>query len=174
VAEEDDDDVEGEGGEVEPAGGGLFKRKKLIIFAGLGVLLVIVAVAGIYFSGLADSLFGKKERQADAVEQNAAQGPVFYDLPEMLINLNSTDNQQHYLKIRISLELVSGLDKARTESSLPFILNDLQTYLRELRPVDLNGSSALARLKDDVAMRVNDRLRPVKVSDVLVRSILVQ
>ena len=49
-----------------------------------------------------------------------------------------------------------------------------QTYLRELRPADLNGSAGLYRMKEELTRRVNLALAPNEVSAVLFKEVVVQ
>jgi flagellar FliL protein len=53
--------------------------------------------------------------------------------------------------------------------SIPF-----QTYLRELRPNDLDGSAGLYRLKDELTRRVNASIAPIKVNAELFKEIVIQ
>jgi flagellar FliL protein len=98
------------------SGGGRkkFSGKKLVLFVVLPLVLLIGAAAGIYFSGVLDMLLGKKEEEHHAEPvppPHEPEGPpVFYDLPDMLVNLNSTGKRPAFLKIKISIQL----GKART------------------------------------------------------------
>jgi flagellar FliL protein len=49
-----------------------------------------------------------------------------------------------------------------------------QTYVRELRPADLAGSSGIFRLKEELTRRVNAAIAPSQVNAVLFKEILVQ
>jgi flagellar FliL protein len=182
--EEDFDDTEmSDDMDLGPApsssGGG---NKKKLVFILIPVLLFVGAAAGAYFTGVADpilKLFHKKEA-APVAEQEAPKGggpapaAVFYDLPEILVNLNSTGRKQNFLKIRISLELESPLDVGKIESVMPRIIDNFQVYLRELRIEDLQGSAGLLRLREELLARVNSSVKPAKVNDVLFKEMLVQ
>ena len=54
------------------------------------------------------------------------------------------------------------------------IIDNFQTYLRELRIEDLRGSAGMYRLREELFVRVNAAAAPVKVKDVLFREMLVQ
>jgi flagellar FliL protein len=158
-------------------GGG---KKKLIIIL-VPLLLIVGAAAGAYFTGLMDPLlkmFHKDKSGPAAEEQPKAGAPeqaaVFYDLPEILVNLNSSGRKQNFLKIRISLELESPLDVSKVESVMPRIIDNFQVYLRELRIEDLQGSAGLLRLREELLARVNSSVKPAKVNDVLFKEMLVQ
>jgi flagellar FliL protein len=99
---------------------------------------------------------------------------VFYDLPELLVNLNSTGRRPNFLKMSVSLELSSEMDLNRVREFSPRIIDNFQVYLRELRVEDLRGSAGLYRLREELLARVNTAVRPTKVKDVLFRDMLVQ
>jgi len=160
------------------SGGG---NKKKLVFILIPVLLFVGAAAGAYFTGVADpilKMFHKKEAAAPTAEEAPKGGPapaaVFYDLPEILVNLNSAGRKQNFLKIRISLELESPLDVGKIESVMPRIIDNFQVYLRELRLEDLQGSAGLLRLREELLARVNSSVKPAKVNDVLFKEMLVQ
>jgi len=178
----EEDFEEGEGGEGEDShggGGGKGKLKK-ILFLVVPILLILGGAAGAYFSGVLDPLFGlaggaKKEDEAAApppVDPLAAA--VFYDLPEMLVNLNTTGRKQSFLKIRVSLELSNPEDAKRLDQVLPRIVDAFQVYLRELRLEDLQGAAGMYRLREELLLRVNTAARPARVNDVLFKEMLVQ
>ncbi|ADZ69967.1 flagellar basal body-associated FliL family protein [Polymorphum gilvum] len=157
-----------EGGEV--AGGG--KRKKLIIIGAGGLVLLLALGAGAYFF-----LFSSSEPPPMVGEDGAireAQKPVvFYDLPEMTVNL-STEGRTTYLKVRIALEVQDKEMIERIKPFLPRIMDAFQIYLRELRPADLEGSAGLFRLKEELLRRINLSVHPARVDGVLFKEILVQ
>ncbi|WP_068085674.1 flagellar basal body-associated FliL family protein [Polycladidibacter stylochi] len=98
---------------------------------------------------------------------------VFYDLPEMLVNL-STEGQLTYLKVRIALEMESREMIDQVEPFLPRIMDAFQIYLRELRPADLEGSAGLFRLKEQLLRRINVAVYPARVDGILFKEILIQ
>ncbi len=57
---------------------------------------------------------------------------------------------------------------------LPRVMDIFQTYLRELRPSDLNGSAGMFRLKEELTRRVNAAISPKQVNAVLFKEMLVQ
>lgn len=144
--------------------------RKRAIFAGAGVLVALSAVgAGVYFSGLLE-----RSPATQTSDPLAVQKPVvFYDLPEMTVNL-ATEGRAIYLKVRIALEVADRTTIERIEPYLPRILDAFQVYLRELRPADLEGSSGLFRLKEELLRRINTAVYPARVEGVLFKEILVQ
>ena len=57
---------------------------------------------------------------------------------------------------------------------MPRVMDAFQTYLRELRPSDLEGSAGLYRLKEELTRRVNVAIAPSRVNAVLFKEIVVQ
>lgn len=163
---EDDIDV----GSVAKAG---LSGKKIVMIAGVPTLLLLGST-GAYFSGV----FSPSAEHAAAPEQHAAtpvvSSTVFYDLPEMVVNLNSTGRRTNFLKIQVSLELASDAYIPQIEKMRPRVMDNFQVYLRELRVDDLRGSAGMYRLREELLARVNATIAPAEVKDVLFKEVLVQ
>ena len=100
---------------------------------------------------------------------------MFVDLPEVLVNLSNTGSvRTQYLKIKIVLELADQAMMQQIQPVMPRLTDTFQTYLRELRPSDLDGSAGLYRLKEELTRRVNALIAPSKVNAVLFKEIVVQ
>jgi flagellar FliL protein len=162
---------DGEGGKKKKRLSG----KKIVLLGFLPLLLISGGGAGVMFSGVLDS------EEVEVVEEEVVEeGPenrlnvVFYDLPEMLVNLNSDGRQSSFLKIQVSLELDSPEAVPTIEAVLPRIVDNFQVYLRELRPDELSGTKGMVRLKEELLVRVNGAVEPTKVYDILFKEILVQ
>ncbi|CAO3431028.1 flagellar basal body-associated FliL family protein [Azospirillum doebereinerae] len=158
-----------------------FSGKKLVLFVILPLVLLIGAGAGVYFSGLLDSLLGKnteehaaEEHPAEPAQPDPHAAPIFYDLPDMLVNLNSAGKRPAFLKIKISIQVSKAEDVPAIEHVLPRIIDNFQVYLRELRLEDLRGSAGMYRLRQELLLRITAAAHPVKVKDVLFKEMLVQ
>jgi flagellar FliL protein len=93
----------------------------------------------------------------------------------VLVNLSNTGaDRTQYLKVQVVLELPDQQLMQQIQPVMPRVLDTFQTYLRELRPTDLDGSSGLYRLKEELTRRVNAAIAPNKVSAVLFKEIVVQ
>ncbi len=165
-----------------------------MLFGGGGAVVVIaLAVGGAWWFGL----FGGRKapepvQQAQAQGQSqAAQGagdaqragpprPHFLDIPEMTVNLSAAAGQgggatrPSYLRIRISLELADAALAPQIQPVMPRVQDTLQTFLRELRTGDLDGSAGVHRLREELTRRVNLVVQPTRVEAVLFRELLVQ
>jgi flagellar FliL protein len=164
----------------EPAPKKRWGLKKLLLIAGVPVLL-LGGAGGAYVAGVLDPLLGVAEPTGDAAtaEGEAAQeGEVpavqFFDVPDLLVNLNTNSRQNAFLKIQIALELDATADVAALTTLMPRVIDSFQISLRELRPEELKGSEGVLRLKQELLLRVNQTAAPVHVRDILFKSILVQ
>jgi len=145
------------------------KRKlplKMIAMAAGGLVLL----GGVGYGGYA--MLGR----AHHVEAAPAPKPaVFVDMPEVLVNLNNAGSDRtQYLKVKVVLELPDEKLSEQIKPEMPRIMDTFQTYLRELRPTDLDGSAGLYRLKEELTKRVNIAIAPNKVNAVLFKEIIVQ
>lgn len=176
--DEAEDAEDGEGNEDDSEGGG---GKKLLIIIVMILLLVVGGLAGAYFMGLLDPVIhmivgGDDEKQDGETDPSAnLDGPaVFFDLEEILVNLNTGGRKSAFLKIRVSLELEKASDLAIIERVMPRIVDNFQIYLRELRIDDLKGSAGMYRLREELLRRVSVASAPAKIKDVLFKEMLVQ
>lgn len=102
------------------------------------------------------------------------QAKVYYNLPEMVVNLSSQDKRAQYLKLKVSLEAQDQKVLDALNPMMPRVLDMFQLYLRELRSSDLEGSAGIYRLKEELLRRINLEIHPHHVSRVLFNEIIVQ
>lgn len=149
------------------------KRKlplKLIAMA-VGGLVVLCGVGwGAYHFLFA----GKSDMAAAAPTQ--IKPPAFLDMPEVLVNLSTAGGNERtqYLKVKVVLELPDQEMAVQIQPVMPRLMDTFQTYLRELRPTDLDGSAGLYRLKEELTRRVNAAIAPSRINAVLFKEIVVQ
>ena len=162
--------------EAKPKAG--LSGKKLVLFIVLPFLLIVTGGgAGAYVLGFLDPWLGGDGSavEEEAVSDESIHTPVaFYELPEMLVNLNSSGRKSHFLKISISLELSDEDDVKVLESVMPRIIDNFQVYLRGLRIEDLQCAAGLQRLREELLLRVNAATKGKHVRDVLFKEMLVQ
>lgn len=176
-AEPDNEEAEGGEGKEAPA-----KRKlslklpsRKIMLMAIGGLVVAIALGGGYF--FLRSGHGGHAQAATVASGPATQGKpvVFLDLPDVLVNLSGGSSERtQYLKVKVTLELPDQAMSAQIQPLTPRLMDTFQTYLRELRPTDLDGSAGLYRLKEELTRRVNAAIAPSKVNAVLFKEIVVQ
>lgn len=179
-----------EGGEVSAEGGGKkkFGKLKLVLLIVLPLVIILGAGAGAYFMGYIGGHAGPGDcSQVKEGDENyeicaeelakAAAGNLpgtFISIPDMIVNLNSNSKQPRFLKISLKVELKKPEDQVPFETALPRVVDQFQTYLRELRVEDLRGSSGMYRMKIELLNRVRAAAPSIEVSDVLFQEILIQ
>ena len=175
------EEIEGEGEPVKKN-----NKKKLIIIVAAALILLASIGAGLYFTGI----FPKKSTSSSdhSTEKNASgdnstdnkksdgasQKLVFFNLDEFIVNLSKIGGQPSFLKMSITLELESESIIQQIGEQMPLIRDTFQVYLRELRADDLQGSAGIFRLRQELLLRLNKIIYPIKVNNILFREILVQ
>ena len=140
---------------------------KFLVIGGAALLLLAGAGGGAYFFFFSHKPEHKVETPASKL--------VFVDLPDILVNLsNPGSDRTQYLKVKVVLELPEQKMIEQITPIMPRVMDAFQTYLRELRPSDLDGSAGLYRLKEELTRRVNVSIAPNRINAVLFKEIVVQ
>jgi flagellar protein FliL len=170
-AQPEAENAEAEGEEAKAAP----KRKlslKLILMAVGGLVGLGVIGGGGYFF-----FSGHEKAEAAATAAGSPVKPVvFLDMPEVLVNLSPSNGSERtqYLKVKVTLELPNETMSQQIQPIMPRVMDAFQTYLRELRATDLDGSAGLYRLKEELTRRVNAAIAPSRINAVLFKEIVVQ
>ena len=196
-----DQETAGENGE-ENGDEAKGKKGKLIIIIGAVALLLLVGGGGgaAYFLGLfggdsapaeaeadpgddetqsaeGDGDHSKDDPEAQEAAANADVAPgdlVFVDLPDILVNLQSTGKRMRFLKMRVALEASDSLIANQIKKLMPRIMDSFQMYLRALTIDEVSNPASLHRLKEELTARTNYAISPNRIDDVLVKELLVQ
>jgi flagellar FliL protein len=142
----------------------------------LKLIIIVVAALAVIGGGAAAWFFffrhGGDEHHAEAAP---AKPPAFVEVPDLLVNLSGSPGERvQYLKLKIVLELKEEKQIEAIKPTMPRVTDIFQTYVRELRPVDLNGSAGIFRLKEELTRRVNAAVAPIQVSAVLFKEVVIQ
>ena len=144
------------------------KGKLKLIIAALVVVLIVSGAATWFF-------FFRHHGEEMHAEVLPPKPPIFLEVPDMLVNLvNAPGERVQYLKVRVVLEIKEEKQLEAIKPSMPRVTDIFQTYLRELRPADLDGSAGLYRLKEELPRRVNVAVAPSRINAVLFKEIVVQ
>ncbi|MGD0191050.1 MAG: flagellar basal body-associated FliL family protein [Rhizomicrobium sp.] len=169
-----------EGAETEGADGedaGAPKKrfgKMFLLMAAGGALVLLLALGGgayFFFSG---SSHDKSKMAGGPTVPLVAPQVTYFDMPDLVVNIQSADGTPAYLKLSVALELDSPEEKAGIQILMPRVIDQFQGYLRELRIDDLHGSAGVVRLKEELLRRVNVAAAPFPVHDVLLKEMIVQ
>jgi flagellar FliL protein len=164
-----DSDADLEGGEDAEAGAP--KRRlstKMLIVIGV---VMLIAIGGGTYAWMTMFKDAKEAHPAGSLAKQA----IFIDMPEVLVNLSNTNaDRPQYLKIKIVFEVPDQTVQQQIQPLMPRIVDTFQTYLRELRPSDLEGSVGLFRLREELTRRVNAAIAPNRINAVLFKEIVIQ
>lgn len=172
--------TEAEAGTEVPAKKGI---NKLFIIIGAAVVVLLLAGAGIFF--FMSSSGGSNEANAEghsATAEGAASGEhgagaadtFIFNLEPMMVNLQSVDGVQNYMKLTVALEVADETMMTEIQPKLAKVIDAFQVYMRELRKSDLEGSAGVYRLKEELLRRVNLAVYPARIESILFKEILVQ
>ncbi len=140
-------------------------RAKLVVPVSIVLLAIAVGVAFIAVTA--------RERRI-VTNAPAVSAPLFLDLPAIAVNLSTAGERPRTLKLSLSLEAADPAAAAAVQAALPYLLDSFQTYLRELRAAELEGSAGMFRLREELMKRANLAIAPARVRAVLVRDIVLQ
>jgi flagellar FliL protein len=130
----------------------------------IGIVAALALGAGGYF-------FFLKGHKSTVAETPKA---LFYDIPDMTVNLSASPDRPQYLRVKVTLEVDNAHVIDALKPVMPRVIDTFQTHLRELRVTDLEGSAGLFRLRDELTRRVNLAIAPNRIRAVLFRELVVQ
>ena len=163
--------------EAKPAeGGGKGKGKRKLLLLALPLLLG-VAGAGAWFAGLlpfGHAASAEAHAEAAAPAAPASRPATYFDMPDTVANLGGAGRRSAYVKLRSKLELARPEDAAAAQAALPRLQDLFTTYLREMRPEELRGSTGTQRLSEELLARANLAMAPARATDILFIELLVQ
>jgi flagellar FliL protein len=156
--------------------------KKLVLFIVLPLLLLGGGGAAAYFllfkedpkKEEAHAAEGEAPAEEEAAAEEEGHVPVFVELPKMQANLIMTGKKQPFMVTTMVLEVGSPEEQKIVEEVQPRIENEIVTYLRSLRPEDVQGAAGLQRLREELLLRVKEAAKPAKVKDILFKEMLIQ
>ncbi|HXL98930.1 MAG TPA: flagellar basal body-associated FliL family protein [Rhizomicrobium sp.] len=153
----------------------LLGNKKLLLIGGGGALVLLLGSgAGLYFFVFSGHGAQNKVAAAAAPVPIVPPQVAFYDVPDIVVNIQNADATPAYLKLSVALEIATADEKAGLQALMPRIVDQFQSYLRELRVDDLHGSAGVLRLKEELLRRVKVSAAPYPVRDVLLKEMIVQ
>ncbi len=197
MAEDADDDLDAEAEDAEDAEEGADaegaenkkggKKKLLFIAAPAALLLLLGGGAAFFLMGGEDEVqtaeAGEAGDDGDPLDQRAEEGvyvaemsehPEFYQLPELLVNIEASSGGTTYLKLNLMFQIPDPEMAALLDARMPLVMNQYQGFLRELREEDLYGSAGTHRLRLELLRRANLALAPSRIDAVLIQDMLIQ
>jgi flagellar protein FliL len=146
------------------------------VVIGAVCLAVTASLSTVYFDQITAffaRLGAPSAARPSALADAGSAGPYYYDLPDVLVTLTNAEPAS-VLKLRVSLELASERETSRVEARMPYIMDNFQLYLRELRVPELKGSEGLHHLQKELLARVTAVTGPAHVQTLLFRELIIQ
>lgn len=150
------------------------KRKKQMAILAVSIFVIIGLI------GAGGLFYYKKKFANETVESDPTKiaGPqkqmLFRQMDEIIVNLNTENRSTSFMKLKITLEVEGKNNLNAINNMMPRIRDIFQTYLRELRPQDLQGSMGLYTLREELLLRINKVVYPAQVNDILFDEVLIQ
>lgn len=114
------------------------------------------------------------EADAGHVMECEAGNPCYYAMPSLMVNLAGPEGERpQFLKLDLVLESSETSNFDLVPSSMPRLKDQLNSFLRELRVEDLNGSGGSYRLRRELLKRFNIVMAPAKIDAVLIEGMLI-
>lgn len=162
---------------------------KMLLIAGAAVLVVLGGGGGaaVMLMGgkSADHAHKPKKKVAKAEGKKEGKGgpnPItegpdgvlFYTMPDLTVNMQPSDGRPTFLKLKLAFEVPDQEAAEAIEPNAPRLNDMFQSFLRELRAEDINGSQGSYQLRMEILRRVNLVIAPAKVNAVLIQEMLIQ
>ena len=167
---------------------------KLGLFIGLPVLILLLGGVGafMFLSG-----GGEEEVVAEHVDEHGeghdGEGDhgdghgsgeahheelYYYEISQesghpIIVNIRGSDGRPLLMQLELSLEITDPHLVEVLDAQMPVVIDQMTTFLRELREDDLYGSAGNHRLKLELLRRVNLAIAPNEVNQVLILRFLI-
>ncbi|WP_299847460.1 flagellar basal body-associated FliL family protein [uncultured Roseovarius sp.] len=145
------------------------KKSKLPLV--LGLVLAIAGGGGGFYAVQSGMLFGS-DSQDEATKHDVPEMAVdmpdvaFVPIDPLVVSLGKGSDSGH-LRFRAQLE-VGPIYKEEVEKLMPRVVDVLNSYLRALKPGDLESSSVLVRLRAQMLRRIQIVTGSGRVNDLLI------
>lgn len=195
----DEEEVDLEGAEGAEEGGGKKPPLRLIIIAAAAAVVVLggggAGAFFLFFNKPPEAAGAKAEKKGEAAAKKEGEGEkkegggeagdpevviaagpdgvVFCTLPNMVVNMQAGDGRPVYLKLKLTLEAPDQATAEMIAPAMPRIQDMFQSFLRELRPEDLQGSQGTFQLRMEILRRVNLVIAPARINSVLIEEMLI-
>lgn len=152
-----------------------FKNKLSKFKIGIILTAVLVIIGATIFISIhyVQTKTEEKEREREKLPENFSK-IIYYDLNEIIVNLDTGGKGTSFLKVNITLVVDSQENLAVVKKLTPKIRDTFFMFLRQLRPQDLQSPVSLYQLREALLRRVNKIVYPAEVNDLLFKNILTQ
>jgi len=152
---------------------------------GLPVNLIIICIlalclAGgglfVWKAGILSKFSGKdkaKTEETEATEGSSGEIGSIYELDTFIVNL-SGDSGNHYLKVKISLEMNEEKLNLEIEKRLPQFRDSILTLLSSKTMEDVKSLEGKAQIRAEILTMLNQYLKTGKITNIYFGDFIVQ
>jgi flagellar FliL protein len=142
-------------------------KSKKPLFIGIALVALLSGAGAMYFKS-------KITSSDNATSINNTQ-TMFIPMNGITVSLRQgMENNAALLKVTVTLEVNGKNNYDIVTQMMPKIMDIFQTYLKELRKNDLDGSFGIYKIKDEMMMRINSILYPAKIEAILFQDFMIQ
>lgn len=118
----------------------------------------------------------RKLKELSIQEEIKRNEIIFYDFSNdgIIVNLDTRGKGMSFMKLKVAFQIKGTDNLEAVKKWQPKIMDVFQTYLRELRPSDLQGSLGLYRLREELTIRINTIIYPAKIEYLIFKDIMIQ
>jgi len=143
----------------------------------IGILALCLAGGGIFVwkAGIISRFTGKDAAKAETEEAGEASGEIgdIYEMETFIVNL-SGDSGNHYLKVKISLELNNKNVSLEIDKRLAQFRDSILTLLSSKTMQDVKSLEGKAQIRAEIITILNQYLKAGKVINVYFGDFIVQ
>lgn len=162
----------GKNGDDGKANGKPAKKRKLLLFGGIGAVALLAVAGGVgWATGILPSLLGIPVEVKEARIELGK--PVTYDLPEIKADLKTGACRAPLLRALISVQLLPQ-DVAVLQEAEMRVRDRIIAHLRDVERQELVGKDGTERLRFDIVEIINQEIQPATAHTVFFRDLLLQ
>ncbi len=156
----------------------IIDKKKFLLF--LLPILVVIGLIVSFYSISGKNLNSEEELPYTVVDKSAAEDGskksllIFYDLPEINIQIKNAEGKREIAKIRLSIEIPTVENIKIIEGLMPQIADAVIAHTQELSEEELQGSDSLYYLKEELQYRINLITDPIKITNLNIKNFEIQ
>jgi flagellar FliL protein len=147
----------------------------IIIVVGV-VILVAGAGVGLTVTGFLPKLLGLKPPEGTLAAQEEKAKPKepltperYYDMPPMIISLETQGHGNRVLQLGLSLLMESREDAGKMHSYIPILIDAVQVYVRSLPISETASVAKLSSHREEILARINAAIAPIKAEEINLR-----
>ena len=171
-----DEDIEPNADEGAGAQGSKVRKKVLLIILPI-LVLIAAAISFFTFFNHPDAPNGQtynvvtkpaadNKDSKEGKDAKKTETIVFYDLPEITVQIRDMNGENANLKIKLNMELSDPKDIKTLDAFVPRITDAIISHTVELNAKEVKGVGNLYWLKEELLKRINLVVDPIRINNI--------